>query len=146
MISTQWLKKERGLTLIEVLAAITILGIIVTAFVTISGYTQLSFNSSDKKAAALRLAEQKLKEIRSSIPQDPPIPNINTQNAQILGVSGPHVTFNITVNETDLSPSSYPIPIPDPNCVSVEGIVILNNAGVYVSRLITVTVSWGGTP
>lgn len=136
------IKNEKGLTLVEVLAAAAILGMIVTVFVTISGYTQLSFNKSDQKAASLRLAESKLNEIRNAIPVDPPIPNVGTQNQPTTPVSG----FNVTVNETALTSTPvYSTPIPEKNQVSLQGVVLLNNNGTYVPRLITVTVSWEGS-
>jgi prepilin-type N-terminal cleavage/methylation domain-containing protein len=57
---------ERGLTLIEVLAATVILSIVLTAFITVSNYTMASRSTSDKKTEALRLAEDVINKYRST--------------------------------------------------------------------------------
>ncbi len=144
------IKNERGLTLIEVLAAMAILSIIVIAFVNISGYMTLAFSKGDSETEAIRLAEKILTEERNRIDSLSTRPSVDYEKT-IPVVNG----YVVTINETALvnNPSySQPLPTGLTNHVSVQGVVLLKNPNsvpvpnIDDPRLLTVTLSWGDTP
>jgi prepilin-type N-terminal cleavage/methylation domain-containing protein len=122
-------RDERGLTLIEVLAATVILSIVVVGFLHMSGYLALSATQAERSAEALRIAEEQAGLARQYVrefqapPPDPTVPG-----------------YTVTIQETDLlhNPSLYDTTSFGPHHVSVQSVVLLQDDPV----LMTVTVSW----
>jgi prepilin-type N-terminal cleavage/methylation domain-containing protein len=129
-------RNNKGMSLIEVLAAVVILSIVILSFINISGYTALSSSKTDKKAGALRLAEQKLNSIRYTIGTSIPVNGSQNQSS----TSG---IYTIDVYDTLLNTPSY-LPVVLANKVTLQDIFIMKNGSNDESRLIVVTVSWAG--
>jgi Tfp pilus assembly protein PilV len=137
------LKNEKGLSLAEVLGATVILGIVIIAFLNISGHMSLSFIRSDHNTEALRLAEETLTNKLNAIATANRIPDVGTQGVATTTIDG----YEVTIYETELTNTTYDLPPGATQHVSVQAIVILKSTNPpppLVSRLITVTVSWGG--
>jgi prepilin-type N-terminal cleavage/methylation domain-containing protein len=125
-------ENEKGFTLIEILAAVSLLSLILLTFTNLLGFTTLSFVKSDKKAFAVQLAENELIKTSQAIAFGDPI-----YNNQIVN------DYEVTVNVTTVtaSPSYTNIPVNLDQHVSLQSIVNdPNQPGV--TRLVTVTVSW----
>jgi prepilin-type N-terminal cleavage/methylation domain-containing protein len=140
-------RNNKGMTLIEVLAAVVILSIVVLAFSNISSFTMLSSSKTDKKAGAIRLAELTMNTIRDTVNTynaNSPIMNIST-----LAAPSPSVVngYTITMYETALTinPTYTPQPVSS-NKVSVQDIFIFHDQGTSkdVNRLVTILVTWAG--
>lgn len=58
---------ENGLTLVEVLATIVILGIVITLFLSLSGYNQQATQINETEDQVMRLLENMLSEVRSNL-------------------------------------------------------------------------------
>jgi len=54
------LRNEKGLTLVEVLAALVLIGMAVTLFVSLSGTAAVSSRTEDRRSEALEIAENEL--------------------------------------------------------------------------------------
>ncbi|MBO9606313.1 MAG: prepilin-type N-terminal cleavage/methylation domain-containing protein [Paenibacillaceae bacterium] len=126
------MRNERGVTLIEALAAVVILGIVVSAFAAISNYTFLAGNHSDKQTNVQSLAKEQLDYAREYALQHGDKPS----DASLEG-------YTITFQLTDLaSPASYNQSYFQMNHYSLQGMVLINKT----PKLLTVTVSWEGAP
>lgn len=66
---------QTGLTLVEVLAAIVLLGLAITLFVQLSESDLMASRSGKRAAAAIRLAENAMSVIRSDIASQNPNPS-----------------------------------------------------------------------
>jgi Tfp pilus assembly protein PilV len=136
---------NRGLTLTEILGAMTILGFVVILLVNISDYTVVRTSKGDQKYNALVLAENQLKQIvfETNQANQPAIGTISAKAPiPIEGYTVHFDEFPIT-GPYIYNPST---PISPVTQVSVQAIVNLyNNPNpIPVQRLVTVTVSWGG--
>jgi prepilin-type N-terminal cleavage/methylation domain-containing protein len=139
---------EKGLTLIEVLAAVVILSIVVLTFTNLSSFTMLSSSKTDKKAGAIQLAELTMNTLREKV-------NTSNANAAIMNIStlsapSPNVVngYTITMSETALTTNpTYTQPV-STNKVSVQDIFIFHDPDPLihadVQRLVTIIVSWVG--
>jgi prepilin-type N-terminal cleavage/methylation domain-containing protein len=140
-------RNNKGMTLIEVLAAIVILSIVVLAFSNISSFTMLSSSKTDKKAGAIRLAELTMNTLRETV-------NTNNANSPIMNIStlaapSPSVVngYTITMYETALTTNpTYTTQPVSTNKVSVQDIFIFHDQGTSkdVNRLVTILVTWAG--
>lgn len=138
------IRNEKGITLVEVLAAVVILSILVVAFTNISTFTTKSSSTTDRRAGALRVAEERLNTIRN---------NIGTTALPIMGsqdvVAGTDASgfYQIDVSDTSLQSPSYSA-AGLTHKVYLQDIYIMRdlttNPETRVSRLIIVTVSWEG--
>jgi prepilin-type N-terminal cleavage/methylation domain-containing protein len=54
------IRNEKGVTLVEVLAALVLIGLAVTLFVSLSGTAALSSQTEDRRSAAMEIAENEL--------------------------------------------------------------------------------------
>ncbi len=54
------LRNEKGMTLVEVLAALVLIGLAVTLFVSLSGTAALSSRTEDRRSEAMEIAENEL--------------------------------------------------------------------------------------
>jgi prepilin-type N-terminal cleavage/methylation domain-containing protein len=137
---------DKGMTLIEVLAAVVILSILVLTFTNISGFTALSSGKTDKKAGALRLAELTMNTIRETV--NTANANSSIMNTRTLPQPSPDTVgiYHISRSEDDLTSNpAYSLPS-DPNRVSVQDVFIMHDTSTNkdVNRLITIFVSWVG--
>lgn len=126
------LRNERGVTLIEALAAVVILGIVVSAFAAISNYTFLAGTHSDRQTNVQSLAKEQLDYARDYVLQT------NTKPADTTA-DGYRITFQLTGLA---SPASYSQSSFQPNHYSLQGMVLIDKT----PKLLTVTVSWEGAP
>lgn len=125
------LKNERGITLIEVMAASVILGILVVSFLSFSGYSILAGKKSDRSTEAQRIAEKQLNIARQSISEDP------TKLPAKPTVPG----YDVTIQATDLvNTINYVSTSFLANHISLQAIVFMNST----PKVLTVTVSWSG--
>jgi len=138
-------RDDKGLTLIEVLAAIVILSVVILAFVNISGYTAQSSSKSDKKAGALRLAELTMNTLRNTVDSSSSIMNVFTLPTPTPPPPNAN-GYSIAMSETLLTATpSYSV-AEFANKVSLQDIFILHDpvSNTDVNHLITITVSWAG--
>ena len=78
------MRNEKGLTLVEVLAALVLIGLAVTLFVTLSGTAAVSSQVEDRRSAALEIAENELNLWKGRLKAGealPAIPSIYPDNA-----------------------------------------------------------------
>jgi len=127
------MRNERGVTLIEALAAVVILGIVVSAFAAISNYTFLAGNHSDKQTNVQSFAKEQLDYARDYALQT------NTKPADTTTADGYKITFQLTALA---SPASYDQSSFQTNHYSLQGMVLIDKT----PKLLTVTVSWEGAP
>lgn len=121
---------EKGLTLVEAMAATVILSLVVITFLNISGYSTLSNQKSDRRVEAQNIAEEQLSSARdyvrinNGLPANPSVPG-----------------YSVTIQQTDLgNPAAYNTTTFQPNHVSLQAVVLLSG----IPKLLTVTVSWSG--
>ncbi len=136
-------ESERGVTLLEVLAAITILSIIAIVLMNSIGFTTSAFSRSDQKVDALRIAESELSVRLYEIETSSPLPNVCTTECEIVKtVNENGRPFEVTIIETNLVESpNYQYSSPN-SFVSLQGISVMNNGAASEQRLLTVIVSW----
>lgn len=136
-------KSQRGITLLEVLAAITILSIIGIVLLNSVGFTTSSFVKSDQKVEALRIAESELTVRMYAIGSSTTLPNIcSTECKVVKTVNSKGSIYTVTFIETSLvATPAYNYTSPNP-FVSLQAIAVMKNGGSSEQRLITVIVSW----
>jgi prepilin-type N-terminal cleavage/methylation domain-containing protein len=136
-------RTERGITLIEVLAAITILSIITVVLVNSLGFTTSAFTRSDRKVEALRIAESELSIRLYEIQNTSPKPTVCASDCKtVSSVSKNGVTYTVTTIETSLIENpTYQYSTAD-TFISLQGIALKDNGTTLEQRLITVIVSW----
>ncbi|WP_158301532.1 type IV pilus modification PilV family protein [Paenibacillus mesophilus] len=123
---------EKGFTLLEVLAAVVILGIVIIGFVNLTNFNLISDRNSGRYDAALKIAEEKLNEARSQIKTGnaytaaPAVPAPYTAFIQ----DQPYTAAAVTYNNSQFGNSM----------ASLQTVVYMNGA----PRLLTVTISWSG--
>lgn len=126
------MNSQRGLTLIEVLAAMLILGIAVISFVSVSNYTTLSNYNTDNTVKALTIAEDQINTSRSSL------------KSNIVPIASQQVSDIYTVTQ-QLNPlGTAPVFSTAPKHVSLQSVVpiVLSNSSAPVPYVLTVTVEW----
>lgn len=129
---------ERGVTLIELLAAMTILSILVLSFAAISQYTLHQSSKNQREASALAVAQAKMDELTALIQQS--IPAVGSFNGMETWVEDS--TFQIYVEDL---PLTGPVTTPwERDQLVLQSIVTMSDSGQDVPRLLTVTVYWGG--
>lgn len=129
---------QRGITLIEILAGMTILIMLVFIVLNISTFNIKTQGSSDKFSTATVIAEKELNIIRNKI----------KENTNYVIASYTPSFYSSPTNYTVIIQNDIPIPlngtspiynnIPNKRHVSMQSIVYRNNS----PRLLTVTVSW----
>jgi prepilin-type N-terminal cleavage/methylation domain-containing protein len=130
------LKNSKGLTLIEVLAAVAILGIVIAAFVSISNYSMLANQQNDREIEAIQIAENVVNDVRDFIARTGRFPDAEPVS------SDPKYHIYIqhsqlrNMNSGDYDRSKFE----NKEHVSIQTIVYLN----MEPRLLTVTVYWEG--
>jgi prepilin-type N-terminal cleavage/methylation domain-containing protein len=138
-------RNERGLTLIEVLAAVVILSILILTFTNISSFTILSSSKSDKKAGAISLAERTMHSLQDRVNSSTTVMNINLLPSPALPPDLADSGYEITMSHSTLIANPSYNAAPYINNVSLQDIFILkDNSGNDINYLITITVSWAG--
>lgn len=147
---------EKGLTLIEVMAATVLLGIAVTIFMNISGYMSNSRQSDDRRTEAIIIAEKKLNEYRAdySIPDKRIYTSLATTdpvNEKVAELTESNYSVKIQhspINNLNADPgtANYDMTNVKNKLVSLQAIILVKNSVTNsdVPRLMTVTVSWDG--
>lgn len=131
-------RDEKGLTLVEVMAGVVLLGLIALTFSQLSHFTSSVFYQTDKQSKALRIAERELHQKTAAIAAAPSVPSVDSQDEPPKTVDG----FSVRTDETEVGASPAYSPPTYDNAVSVQSIVILQEGGTRTPRLLTVTVSW----
>jgi prepilin-type N-terminal cleavage/methylation domain-containing protein len=135
-----YMQNERGLTLIEVLAAIVILGIVVVAFLDISNFSLAAGKNSDEFEEAMRLAENRLSIARELV-YTKPGEILDKPVEQMEKVDEFTVIYQLT-NLSNPTPLVYKTDGFQSEHVSLQSIITNSNQ----ANLLTVTVTWGDPP
>jgi prepilin-type N-terminal cleavage/methylation domain-containing protein len=136
------MNNEKGLTLLEVLAATAILGIVAVIVLNISGYSILATKKSDYKTNALRIAEtimnEKRKEYAGTLPLDSSWTDIEST------VPDAGKTFRVYIQRSDLQNPVFAKASLGTGYVSIQAVQLFTFSSTPVPqpRLLTVTVSW----
>jgi prepilin-type N-terminal cleavage/methylation domain-containing protein len=143
----QLLRNERGLTLLEVLAATVILSLVVLMFLNISTFSIMSNKNDDLRVNALRLAEQKLNEYRSTYAAA--VPDIQNW-ADLNPALDPASHYGMYVQQSGLQNQTFSTAaFTNRKFVSLQGIILFRDVSAtpatLVPRILTVTVYWGAT-
>lgn len=138
------LRNEKGLTLIEALAAVAIMGILAISFLNISSYVSNSRMMEQRNQEALRIAVEKLNQQRVQFASIPPVAAgsslISFPDETVNGlyrVKIQHGPIGSVPNTSNLLKHQ----------TSVQGIILIKdtaNGNKVIPRTLTVTVSWGG--
>jgi prepilin-type N-terminal cleavage/methylation domain-containing protein len=135
---------EKGLTLLEVLAAMTILSLAIMMFLNISGYSTQSNRKDSFRMEAIRLAEKTMNEKRDSYESSVPVFTDPVWASPQVSTEG---KYTVTIQQTGMNASSYNRASFKKNSVSVQSVIIFKDsaqATTIIPRLVTVTVSWEG--
>lgn len=142
-------RNERGVTMIEVLAASAILAFVVLAVVQLSGYNLLAMHKSGRTIEAHRAAEQVLNRIRADVAAQAPnshydwTPGSYTCDSDSPACGGllpPQSTMTIRSQTFNGSASSVLAPVSSGRQATVQAIVNIGST----PRLVSVTVEWEG--
>ncbi|UOF90163.1 type II secretion system GspH family protein [Fodinisporobacter ferrooxydans] len=135
------IRNEKGLTLIELLVSIVILGAVLLLYINVSSSTRIAEIFSSNQNAAIDVAEQAINTIRNEALLNPnQLPTYDAKN--------PKFTVAVTSQPLTNTPSTA-IQITKPaglnnHAVSLETIVDLSIDNVsYSPYIVNVTVSWG---
>ncbi|CAG7648251.1 prepilin-type N-terminal cleavage/methylation domain-containing protein [Paenibacillus allorhizosphaerae] len=126
--SIKALHNEKGLSLIEVMAAMVILGILVISFMNISGYSILSNGKSSQLVDARLVAEDQLNKARLFIRANNALPS----NPAVTGYKVIYQLSDMT-NAGNYSTSAFLA-----HHISLQAVVLIQS----VPKILTVTVSW----
>ncbi|WP_438445781.1 type IV pilus modification PilV family protein [Gorillibacterium sp. sgz5001074] len=146
------LRSQKGMTLIEVMAAVVILGILVVSFTNISNYLFASERKYDRSVEALNLAEGITNEVRSALMAGSTPAKYNVSINPLTGTetyNSRTYTYKITRSaySTDSSTAlNLASPVPGNTQRSLQSMYLVKNqSGVLVPEWLTVTVSWEGS-
>ncbi|SDN82733.1 prepilin-type N-terminal cleavage/methylation domain-containing protein [Paenibacillus sp. yr247] len=140
------LRNEKGLTLLEVLAASVILSLVVLMFLNISSFSLMSNKNDELRVNALRLAEQKLNEYRSTYAAAVPVlQNWVDINLNPLDPASP---YSVYVQQSGVQNQTFSTAaFATRKFVSLQSIVLFKDTSTVpatlVPRVMTVTVYWG---
>lgn len=125
------IRNEKGTTLVEVLAATIVLGIVVTAFLNLSHYTLFANQKSSAAVEARHIAEEQLNVARALIAANPA--------ASLTNPTVPGFTVLLQLSNYGTAPPETPgLP---PNRFSMQAVVMHGHA----PKMLTVTVAWDGS-
>ncbi|HZG88498.1 type IV pilus modification PilV family protein [Paenibacillus sp.] len=127
------IRNERGVTLIEAVAAMLVLSVVVIVFLNVSGYSALAGRQADKQQEARRIAEEQLHQWRALLLEDPSpsLPYASTTQGYAVYIQSASVG-NVQY-ETSAFGSRH---------VSLQAFALLGGQ----PEVVTVTVSWEGGP
>jgi|GEM_PF-363242 hypothetical protein len=128
-------ERERGASMIEVMGASAILGIVIVAFLYLSQHMALADRKSSLETRALRVAEEKLNFARAYV-----------QEYQVLPPNEPDAEgFSVVYQLSGLrdDPIGYATDSFGPRHLSLQSIVLTGGAGGSPQPMVlTATVSW----
>jgi hypothetical protein len=129
-----YFRNEKGLTLIEAVAATLILSMVVLTFVTLSSSVNHADHTTDQRNEALRIAELNLHYARDYFPRNNSVPNPPIKDGQ---------GYSVKIQLTDMvtGPGNYSTTGFLDNHVSLQ--TIAKHPDRANPQIITVTVSWG---
>jgi prepilin-type N-terminal cleavage/methylation domain-containing protein len=129
-------KNQKGLTLLEVLAAIVILSLAVLLIVNISEYSSLAQQKDTIESRARVVAEDQLNAMRQHLRTHHTLPSQLSETVTKGGVE-----FKVVIHPLSnlLSPPVYATTEVLNRQISLQSIVYVNN----LVNLLTITVSWG---
>lgn len=136
------MRNERGLTLVEVLAALVLIGLAVTLFISLSGTVFLSGEVEDRRSAASELAENELNLWKAKLKSDavlPVLPYIRQEGAFTITVLPPQALNASTDPATLYSGQLSGVP---PTRISMQTVLYQDGQ----PTLLTVVVSWETEP
>ncbi|WP_010678303.1 type IV pilus modification PilV family protein [Bacillus timonensis] len=129
-------KSEQGFTLLEVLAAMTIIGIVLLVFLNAVGFTTFNIRNSDNKTEAIRIAEQELNQTLNDI-------SANPRDFEIKSTTSQAENFPVTVFQTEINNPTYSLPDDSNKYVFLQGIAVFTGTdNISKKGLITVAVKW----
>ena len=133
------MENQKGVTLIEVLAAFTLLAVILMAYLNIISTTRLATKQSDQSTTALAYAEQ----VVNAIQINPTSAEIALYHDQLNVIN--QQTFHTYIHQTPYTISEITVS-PDSSMkaqrVSVPTLIYADLDRGELPYLITVTVSW----
>jgi|GEM_PF-3637229 len=142
---------DKGFTLIEVLAASAILGMVVLSFAFLTSYTANSKMGQDYSSKALAIAKKEMTDFRSLYTN--PINRISASHpSNIIDIDfeddpAYHISVHHFPLDTNISfnPSEhYNMESIQENSVSLQSILLVTEDDCPIPHLFTVTVSWNG--
>ena len=131
------MKNQRGASLIEVLGASAILGIVIAALLYVTQYIALAERTTGLETDALRLAEEKLSYASAYIRSNGALP---PNEADAGGFS---VVYQIAWVGDEGDPVEYDSHLFGDRHLSLQTLVLGTYGGQQQLALLTVTVSWG---
>lgn len=131
---------ERGLTLVEVLATVAIVGIVILAFVQLSNHYRLSDRQSESLNAANQILEQMAHEIRAELSASSNLQSLLAAKASAFNATYTGRYQFYIQNEAASSNVTFSNPCaPNNRQASIPFTVYDQNK----SRIITITACWG---
>lgn len=145
----QWSGNQRGVSLVEVLAAVIILGIAVVIFVQLSDYSGLAAKKSEKTNEALQIAEQVMNTIRNDIDNLTPHahypldtnPYVCTRESSLSACQQLAPSYELTIHHQPYTAGNPVQPAGPSGSTQVSTAAIVHYQ--LIPTLITVTVKWG---
>ena len=138
------MRNEKGITLLELLASMAILGIMVAGFLNLTQFNAKTKLEESRRAEALRIAEEQLNRVRvsyNSIPAKSPVTGNQVISTSTQG------QYQLLIQLSDLTNTpSYTAPANNRQ-VYVQSVVLIKDASdptAMIPKLLTVTVSWNG--
>lgn len=133
------MQNERGLTLIEIIAAIAILSIVILSFTQLSSSHRLSDLQSERINEANRIIEQIINEIRSEYTSNSDLPSlISTKQNKYNAIYSSKYRFQIQYSAAASSITFANQCTPTEMLTSIP-ITLFNNSTSY---LISITACW----
>jgi len=135
---------NRGLTLIEVLAATVLLSLAVIIFVQFSSYSTLADRKSDYRESAVRLAEKETNRLLALY--DETTPALSTVQAYLPNIAFEGKRFDVEYRDYPLGTAAFERRSDLPMLTSMQAIILCQDGSTLVPRLLQVTVSWRDAP
>ncbi|MEF3303757.1 type IV pilus modification PilV family protein [Paenibacillus sp. GYB003] len=138
------IRNEKGVTLLEILAATAILGFLVIGFLNLAHFNAKAKLEQERRAEALRLAEEQLNLKRAYYHSVPAVSAVSGNQVVSDTTSG---FYRVLIQLSDLTSSPVYAAPAHPKQVFVQSVVLVKDASnlmAMLPRLLTVTVSWGG--
>lgn len=137
-----YVNNQKGMTLIEVLAAVVVLSIVIFSFVSLSQYRSVSETTNANKSEAIRIAQYLVQEVRYQVHNEGnPVSN-QIEDNPVDWSEKP--MFQYTIQSTLLEEDPTAISSSFSTAKSVSMQTILYDRVDEDSYIVTVTVSWGG--
>lgn len=138
-----YVNNQKGMTLIEVLAAVVVLSIVIFSFVSLSQYRSVSETTNANKSEAIRIAQYLVQEVRYQVHNEGnPVSN-QIEDNPVDWSEKPMFQYTIQSTLLEEDPTAISSSFSTAKSVSMQTILYDGNDGN--SYIVTVTVSWGGS-